>query len=256
MRKLGLAIAAAALVGLFAGAAGATHKTFDHGRGNTDEDFTLTGPHFTLNIIGTNREFCDGSGSDTDCFSVDLTGSNRHSIFVALGTIGAGSPVKSNIYLQEGDFKVCDGNAFDETYDCSNPPVKIKNTNGATFRLPCNETINQTGATADACTGGEVYTVWARALGQPGGLAEITTCVEDSGLTGNVNRICSLESAILLRNTGKNSFKNETNALTSFVAANGDRFNLFDDDFQDFLWEYDNKGLRNAQLRFYCTTCD
>jgi hypothetical protein len=26
---------------------------------------------------------------------------------------------------------------------------------------------------------------------------------------------------------------------------------LFDDRFEDFLWEYDNRGLRLAQLRFY-----
>lgn len=267
MKKLGLVLAAAAMVA-FAGTAMATHKDKQHGNAcedannnqicDADEDtFTLKGAHFTLNIIGTDREYCE-SAADTDCFSVKLTGSNRHTIFVGLGSNG--NSVKSNIYLQEGAFKVCDGNAFDETYDCSKPPELFKSTNGATFRLPCNDDITPSGDTADPCEqdgpDGEVYTVWARALGKPGGSAEIETCIEDSGLVGNVNRICSMESAVLVRNSGKNYFTEVTRQLTSFVAANGDRFPLFDDDFEDWLWEYNNEGLRLAQLRFYCETCD
>jgi hypothetical protein len=28
-------------------------------------------------------------------------------------------------------------------------------------------------------------------------------------------------------------------------------FEIFDNDFQQFLWQYDNMGLRNAAIRFY-----
>jgi hypothetical protein len=34
-----------------------------------------------------------------------------------------------------------------------------------------------------------------------------------------------------------------------------DRLPLFDDRLQEYLWDYDNRGLRIAQLRFYeCST--
>jgi hypothetical protein len=60
-----------------------------------------------LNIIGVSK-----------AKTQDLTGSNRNTIFVALGT--KSSAVTSKIYLYQGeDFNVCDGNAFDAAIDCA-----------------------------------------------------------------------------------------------------------------------------------------
>src|SRR5438552_9555537 len=64
------------------------------------------GAHYNLNIIGVENPKTD-----------PLTGSDRHTIFVALGN--KNSAVTSKIYLTQGDFQVCDGNAFDAAYDCS-----------------------------------------------------------------------------------------------------------------------------------------
>ena len=122
------------------------------------------------------------------------------------------------------------------------------------FQLPCNTNIP-----ADiTCDGGTVsasYQVWGRALGQPGGSAVITTCATDPA-TAEV--VCSTENTldVFTRRTGKSTFRNVTNELTSLVAdINGDgvleRVALFAGGLEDFFWQFDNHGLRLAQLRFY-----
>ncbi len=196
-----------------------------------------SGAHYNLNIIGVDK----GKTSP-------MTGSDRHTIFVALGRDGS---VTSRIYLTPGDFQVCDGNAFDAAFDCNGNQIQSQ---GAVFQLPCNTNIP-----ADiTCDGGTVsasYQVWGRALGQPGGSAVITTCATDPA-TAEV--VCSTENTldVFTRRTGKSTFRNVTNELTSLVAdINGDgvleRVALFAGGLEDFFWQFDNHGLRLAQLRFY-----
>src|SRR5262245_21659907 len=119
------------------------------------------GAHYNLNIIGVENPKTS-----------PMTGSDRHTIFVALGSKAT---VTSRIYLTQGDFQVCDGNAFDAATDCSGNTVSGQ---GAVFQLPCN-----TNVPADiTCVNGTVsakYEVWARALGEPGGSADVSTCTID-----------------------------------------------------------------------------
>src|SRR5207253_4661976 len=108
------------------------------------------------------------------------------------------------------------------------------------------------------CAAGTVsasYEVWARALGKPGGSVTITTCATDP-TTGEV--LCSAESTLnsLTRKSGKQTFTNVTNELTSIVVSfdGGSRYQrmaLFSGGFYDFFWQYANSGLRLLQLRFY-----
>src|SRR5262249_20267994 len=94
--------------------------------------------HFELNIIGV-------SAPKTHPW----TGSNRHTIFVALG--GKSADVVTPIYLTQGSFAVCDGNGFDQAYDCSG---KLVANAGAVFQLPCD-------LLTDTCTSGtsQAYTI-------------------------------------------------------------------------------------------------
>jgi hypothetical protein len=225
--------------------------------GNT-ADGTLSGPHYNLNIIGVPK-----------AKKADMNNSNRHSIFVALGSND--SVASSKIYLIQGpDFKVCDGSYAAPVYNCSGGT--LKSTAGASFQLPCNTNIG----TGDEdvivpCTEGDSasYSVWIRELGKPGGSANMYTCatVEDDlvapappGANGTI--YCSTEVVELVRNTGKSYFRDVTNELTSivyFLPDDGDpdsnpekvRVALFQGDFVDWFWQYDNKGLKLAQLRFY-----
>ena len=205
-----------------------------------------SGSHYNLNIIGVENPK-----------KQDLTGSERHTIFVALGKTGT---VTSRIYLTPAaDFQVCDGNAFDAAIDCEGNEIARE---GAVFALPCNTNIHSEPTDPGPlfeCDGDPqlAYEVWARALGAPGGGAVITTCATDAE-TGE--EVCSTENVILFRSKGKQTFTNVTQELTSLVGCVSDpasdgiicgRFALFRDEFVDWFWQYANSGLRLAQIRFY-----
>ena len=259
MRKMCTITAAAALVVV------AATPALAQGGGNG----APSGAHYNLNIIGVENPKTSS-----------LTSSERHTIFVDLGKNGT---VRSNIYLEpREEFKVCDGNGFDQAYSCSGAALGTKI--GAVFALPCNQNLSSTWDHDNDPTTPEVpldgvlaceqedfpdsYTVWARALGAPGGSAKMTTCATetsfDAGGNGVVgDEVCSLENVVLTRTTGKSTFRNVTDELTSLVACFDTdpdplvedidcfRYALFRDEFTDWLWAYENTGLRLAQLRFY-----
>jgi hypothetical protein len=190
-----------------------------------------SGPHFELGIIGV-----------SDPKTQPLTGGDRHTIFVGLGTQNGGlkTSVTTNIYLTQGPFAVCDGNGFDTATDCHGNTVA---STGAVFQLPCD-------LLTDICSGGtsQAYTVWARALGKPTGPipSTVTTC----GTTDLGTVICSSESVLLVRGHGQQTFKNVTPQLTTINTTLG-TISLFQTGFINFFWQYDNNGLKLAQVRFY-----
>jgi len=171
-----------------------------------------SGAHYNLNLIGVEDK------------TATMDGNNGHRIFVKLW----GS---TKIYLQQGDFKVVDANGTDS--------------NGATFQLPA--------ADAD-CDGWSDYGVFVRELGTPGGGATMTTCLYDK--QDPTITYCSSESVSLLRQSGKPRTQEVTKKLlTVLYDIDGDtdldRTPLFGDDSYGYLWDYANRGLRLAQLRFY-----
>lgn len=194
-----------------------------------------SGSHYQVNIIGVPKNK-----------TASMTSGQR--IFVPLdGT--------TKILLSEGDFNVLDANGTDA--------------NGASFQLPCPDADN------DGITS---YSVFVRALGKPGGQANIDTCaysdttatdsgggvLVDSG-TGVVTDTSSNElycnsdwgmDVDVKRDKGKSTFTNVSKNLLYVYAdldGNGtpERYPLFDDALQDYFWQYDNTGLRIAQMRFY-----
>ena len=170
-----------------------------------------SGAHYTLNLIGVPKDK-----------TADMTGNNGRRIFVP--EFGG-----TKINLTEGDFGVLDANGTDQ--------------NGASFALPDPDPDGD-GVTA--------YSVYARALGKPGGSSVTTTCFDEAGETW-----CSTESMVLVRSTGKSTFRNVSKELLSLcLDLDGDgtcdtREFLFDRDLADYYWQYDNSGLKLAQLRFY-----
>ena len=170
-----------------------------------------SGSHYNLNLIGVPKNK-----------SASLSGGDGHRIFVPL----AGS---TKIMLSEGDFQVLDANGTDGQ---------------AAFQLPSPDPDND---------GVTQYSVFARALGKPGGSSTTTTCATDP-TTGE--QYCSIESMVMVRSTGKSSFSNVSKQLLYVYAdidGDGvvDRMPLFDSRLQDYLWQYDNQGLKLLQLRFY-----
>lgn len=133
--------------------------------------------------------------------------------------------------------------------------------------INCNQTVDTTtGAIVPVAETDIVpvasYQVWARALGKPGGSATVTTCAT---VQGEIE--CSLENTVQTSTKGPSSFTDVTNELTSLLVnycweygADGacitetlTRVALFAGDTEDWFWNYDNSGLRLAQLRFYET---
>jgi len=152
----------------------------------------------------------------------EMTGGSGHRIFVPLTG-------KTKINLTEGDtFQVIDGNATDGKGE---------------FMLP-NPDPDNDGVTE--------YSVWARALGKPGGKSETATCAYD--VYGE--EWCSVYTMILVREKGQSKFSNVTKQLLYIYVdldADGtlERYPLFDPALLEYFWSYDNKGLKLAQLRFY-----
>src|SRR5215831_5318833 len=135
------------------------------------------GQHYNLNIIGKEQ-----------CPTDPMTTGNGGVIFVLLnggdvdtnlnGKLASNISKVNKIYLQEAPdgktFSVLDGNACDG--------------NGALFELP-----NPTNG----------YTIWARALGTPGGNATVTPCATD---TNTLEVVCSSTNVFLMRTKGKQTF--------------------------------------------------
>ena len=183
-----------------------------------------SGPHYNLNIIGVPKDK-----------SASMTGTSGHTIFVPLYGNAKINLVDADVN-SGGAFAVLDRNGTDS--------------DGATFSLPSPDPDGD--GTTD-------YSVFARALGRPGGSADLTTCAtaEDGEL------ICSEITLTLNSATRPNRFQNVSKYLLYVygIIEEDDgsltqiRVPLFGDGFQDFYWDYDNYGLKLAQLRFYqCAT--
>jgi len=173
-----------------------------------------SGPHYNLNIIGVPQ------GK-----TASMTGNNGSRIFVPLYG-------QTKILLSPGStFQVLDANGTDS--------------DGASFLLPAPDPDN------DGIT---EYSVFARALGKPGGNSSTRACITDPEDPSYL--LCSVYSMDLRSTKGPSKFTNVSNELLYVYAdidGDGDieRVPLFGDDSMDFLWEYDNNGLKLAQLRFY-----
>src|SRR5262249_48740296 len=105
-----------------------------------------SGPHFNLNIHGV----AGGQG---------FNGNNQNDIFVPL----QGKCQINLVPASTTDFQVMQP-------DCVNNPP-------ASFELPAPCSISQTTGLCTSAT--TVYSVWARALGKPGGSSSTTTCATD-----------------------------------------------------------------------------
>ncbi|WP_437897297.1 hypothetical protein [Sorangium sp. So ce124] len=187
---------------------------------------SVSGAHYTLNIIGVPR------GK-----SANMTGGDGRRIFVGLGSDGAVSSTR--IDLTEGDFAVLDANGTDGR---------------ASFQLPNPD---------PDCDGTTSYSVYVRALAKPGGHADMQSCYEDeTGTWCAVDFAGGVAPITITRTKGKQTFVNVSKDLlyidycAEWDATTGECLDvnqvpLFGDDNLAYFWQYDNQGLKLAQLRFY-----
>ncbi|HLE96991.1 MAG TPA: hypothetical protein VI997_06420 [Candidatus Thermoplasmatota archaeon] len=180
-----------------------------------------SGEHYNLNILGKEKVGKGVGGKDTG-----------GRIFVPLyGTC--------RIMLTEGTFLVKDA-------DC------VKDAKAA-FQLPNPDPDND---------GASAYSVYIRPLAKPGGNAQFTTCFQEVNPdTLVVEEWCSSEKVVITRVGGSSPAQDVTpQATTVCYDSDGDgdldREHIFADENKDYLWKYDNNGLRLAQLRFYPIPAD
>ena len=174
-----------------------------------------SGAHYNLNVIGVPKNK-----------SVNFSGGNGGRIFVDL--VG-----KTSINLTKGDYDVLDANGTDGT---------------AAFQLP----------DPDDGSGQLRYSVWVRALGKPGGKAAMATCFTE---LETASTWCNSGDLVvsLKRVNGVNKFVDVSKQLlqvcadvdTDPLVTDLDLVGLFSDLGTDYFWEYDNDGLKLAQMRFY-----
>jgi hypothetical protein len=193
----------------------------------------LSGPHYNLNFIGVPK----------DKTVPDMTGSDRHTIFVPLQSGGDVSRQVKIYYLPGTEFRVIDGNATDD--------------NTAIIEVPSS-------IGGDLC-----YDVYAFALGKPNGNAVVQAeCVID-GLLGTCTDALLQNSFSVTRVKGKPHQEPISDVFrasgcvdlnSSGTCDKGDLqftnvwiFNVLQ--LQDYFWDFDNNGLRLMQTRFYETTC-
>jgi hypothetical protein len=198
-----------------------------------------SGEHYNLNII------CVPKGK-----TANMTGTQGHTIFVPCGDT-------SKINLIEGaDFEVLDRNGTDGSASFQLPPADTGViTDQPGVKDEC--TLNADGSYTCG-TGISVYSVFARALGNPRGTAVMMLCgLADDGTT----EVCSTTNQLTLDASGRPAkFENVTANLLYLYNVTIDgvlykRIPLFSDVLQDYFWSYDNNGLKLLQLRFYhCTT--
>jgi hypothetical protein len=180
-----------------------------------------SGSHYTLNIIGVPKDK-----------NPNFTGGEGRRIFVKLW----GQDTK--IILTEGAYDVTDADGTDGT---------------AGFQLPNPD------PDGDYKTN---YSVYVRALGKPERYALMQTCYTDATGTwcavdfdGGVSQITIERSK-----KGVSQFENVTKDLlfvdfcttwVNGVCTNVEHIPLFSDKDLTYFWDYDNFGLKVAQLRFY-----
>ena len=141
------------------------------------------------------------------------------------------------IMLAEGDYGVTDANGTDGS---------------AAFTLP-NPDPNNDGHTD--------YSVYARALGTPGGSSWMVTCATTLVGTNAGTVVCSTKGLLSVRSKGQSKFDNVSAELLYIYAdidgdGDLDRVPLFDDRMEDYFWDYTNDGLKLLQLRFYDESTD
>ncbi len=174
-----------------------------------------SGSHYNLNIIGVPKDK-----------SADFNGGNGGRIFVDL--VGS-----TKIELTKGDYQVIDANGTDGT---------------AAFQLP----------DPDDGSGNLAYSVWIRALGRPGGKADMATCFTEFETTSTwcnsgdlVVKLNRVSGPMKFVDVSKQLLQVCADVNTDLLVTDLKLVPLFSDLGTDYFWQYDNTGLKLAQMRFY-----
>jgi hypothetical protein len=135
---------------------------------------------------------------------------------------------RTQINLKEGVYRVVDANGTDGR---------------AEFQLP-NPDPDGDGATD--------YVVWVKISGNRDGSFTTNPCATDD-VTGDL--YCSIKQVVTVREGARNLVDVNRDLMYVYFDLDGggktQRYQLFSDNLEGYLWEYDGQGQNRAQLRFY-----
>lgn len=208
----------------------------------------LSGAHWNLNIIGVPKDKPVPS----------MTDSNRHVIFVPLQSgLDVSRQVKIE-YIRGDSFKVLDGNATKDNYALIQVPYEFC----TDYVTGCEELLS--------------FDVYAVGLGKPGGAAIVTAECTYSKEVVNGDPLAELEcedtllmgSFEITRTKGTPKPVDITNIFRATGCLDNDADSICDsgdlqfrniwifniEELVQYMWDYDNNGLKLMQVRFYETT--
>ncbi|TMC72304.1 MAG: hypothetical protein E6J15_11125 [Chloroflexi bacterium] len=217
-----------------------TNSTASSASVTTTGNGAPSGSHYNLNIIGVPKDkTADMNNNDGHRIFVQLINTTGSTVGDIIGKNFTDISKVNTILLAPApageSFRVLDANATDRT--------------GAVFQLPFDVSAT--------------WTVWARALGTPGGKADMTTCatvtvIDPTTLVTTQEVVCS--TTLKLERTKNAKFQNVTSDLLTITLSAADAtlagctsttVGLFAPCLQNYFWNYDNHGLKLLQLRFY-----
>jgi hypothetical protein len=230
---------------------------------------------YKLNIIGVPQEK-----------SADMDNNNGRRIFVQLWSTGntVTNPGGKNNHLKNSDknkIYLCNSTNGENDYNKDGRcdawrtanvgefgviDANATDSNGALFGIPdpCADADSKT-----ACD--PSYAIWARAKAGSGS-ATITTCAEeyydpyptgydiwcgDNGVTltkRSDRQAIEVTDNLLYMNITIDGVANPELAACVGTTTTGSetiKIYIFDNCFENYFWNYDNKGLKNLELRFY-----
>jgi hypothetical protein len=249
MKRITLALLAAAAIGCAAIPAWA-------GNG------APSGPHFNVNIIGVKKGAAP-SGSET---------SSGHSIFIPLNTTklprnwdGATCTTPDGT---QTDFVDEDGPTFSTQEPDGGTRIYFHPTTTGSFEITDRDAVDGeahvTIPVEDTEEKWVLVDLWVRVLGKPGGCAEISGYAYEDPADGDPNELWWYSGSILMNRTGgKSSFVDATDIFEvdycNVDTVEGElqctgptqSLSVFNDIFDEYFWEVNNKDTRLIQLRFY-----
>ena len=217
------------------------------------------GAHYNLNIIGFAKcKMISDSGSYPDCFNGNAGDiqTNGHTIFVPLKTQWMTDPC-----LTDG------GSGYADPTDVQVAEllkgVRILVADGEDMQVVDRDA---TDGLAKFIIPDGSYTVYARALGKPGGCLDMDTiiCFDEVETSPGVFEMVQVPCSPNLTNdqytvvghidvdrtTGKPKWENVTTELLPAITGIG----VGEPSYLDFFWQIFNNNLRLLQLRFYPVT--
>ena len=234
---------------------------------------------YKLNIIGVPRDK-----------TADMDNNNGRRIFVQLNSTGntVTSPGGKNNHLKDSEknkIYLCNSTNGENDYNRDGRCDAWRTDNPDGFGVIDANATNDDGALfgiPDPCAGEDStdgctprYAIWARAKAG-GGSATITTCAEEDYAPsdgGTYDIWCGDNGVTLTKRSDRQAVDVTDNLLYMGITIDGTEdalqnciegttdvdytgstdydIYLFDRCFENYFWNYDNKGLKNLELRFY-----